>query len=247
MPRRHGPFRIKDLEIYPERAVASVAAPGRHVFRGYAERVDVRPLRADARRNREAILEAARLVFRERGLAAPLEEVAARAGVGTATLYRRFPTKADLVEAAFEAELGDYVAVVERGLADPDPWAGFVSAIMDICRMQAADRALADLVTMVPPQAGALRATAERGSELIHRLVARAQASGGLRPDFTPQDVVLMLMANAGVVHRMAGEAPDGALRPVAFMIDGLRGIAGHSTVPEAPSESGVWRAMGRL
>jgi AcrR family transcriptional regulator len=222
-------------------------APGRRLVRGYPERVDDRPLRADARRNREAILEAARQVFRERGLSAPLEEVAARAGVGTATLYRRFPAKADLVEAAFEAELRAYVAAVERGLADPDPWAGFVSAIMEICRMQAADRALADLVTMVPPRAGALRATAERGSALIHRLVARAQASGGLRPDFTPQDVVLLLMANAGVVHRMASEAPDGALRPVAFMVDGLRAAAGDDAVPEAPSESAVLRAMGRL
>lgn len=203
-------------------------------------------LRADAQRNKVAILRAAREVFGERGLDAPLEEVALRAGVGSATLYRRFPSKVHLIEAVFEKEMRAYTSAVETGIEDSDPWHGFVSTIMAICEMQAADRALADLVTMTPPsQAAVMQDVAARGSELIHRLVERAHASGDLRPDFTPQDVVLLFMSNAGVVRRMFDDAPDAWRRIVGFLLDGLHGSR-MGGLPDAPAESAIWDAMGR-
>src|SRR5215468_9862116 len=85
-----------------------------------------RALRADAARNREAIVAAARDVFAAHGLEAPLEEIALRAGVGIATLYRRFPTRAELVAAALVDKVTQYAEAAEQALAIPDPWAGFV-------------------------------------------------------------------------------------------------------------------------
>lgn len=206
-----------------------------------------RPLRADARRNRDAIITAARTVFGERGLDAPLEDVAQMAGVGSATLYRRFPTKVHLIEATFEPELRAYTAVVERGLAEPDAWQGFARTMLEIWEMQASDRALADLVTMAPPsRSAALQDLAVHGSQLIHQLVARAKASGDLRPDFTAQDVVLLFMANAGVVHRTFADAPESWRRSATFILDGLRNPPRTAALGEPPSEEAVWRAMGR-
>ena len=100
-------------------------------------------LRADAARNRQAIVEAARAVFAEQGLDAPLDEIAKRAGTGNATLYRRFPQRADLVAAVFADRMAEHVAAVEAGLADDDPWRGFASYIEAVGAMQARDHGIA--------------------------------------------------------------------------------------------------------
>src|SRR3954464_8025374 len=105
-------------------------------------------LRADAVRNREAIVEAARAVFAEQGVDAPLDDIAKRARTGNATLYRRFPTRGDLVAAVFADRMGEHVEAVERALADPDPWRGFASYVQAVGAMQARDRGIADLVTI---------------------------------------------------------------------------------------------------
>src|SRR3546814_12602905 len=98
-------------------------------------------LRADAARNREAIVEAARAVFAEQGLDAPLDEIAKRAGTGTATLYRRFPTRADLVAAVFAETMAAHVEAVEAALGDDDPWNGFASLIRAAAASQHETRA----------------------------------------------------------------------------------------------------------
>ena len=99
-----------------------------------------RPLRADAARNRSAILAAARAVFAERGLEAPLEDIALRAGVGIATLYRRFPDREQLVAAALEEKVGQYAQAAAEALATDDPWAGFANYVERICEFQADDQ-----------------------------------------------------------------------------------------------------------
>src|SRR2546423_14636484 len=122
-------------------------------------------LRADAARNRAAIVEAARAVFAEHGLDAPLDDIARRAGTGNATLYRRFPTRGDLVAAVFADRMAEHVAAVEAGLADDDPWNGFASYLQAVGVMQARDRGIADLVTMhvSAPEIEELRARADDG------------------------------------------------------------------------------------
>src|SRR5215469_17422896 len=99
----------------------------------------------------DAILAAAKEIFAERGIEASLEEIAARARVGIATLYRRFPSRQHLVAAALVEKVAKYAEAAEAALAIPDAWAGFCSYVKTICELQAGDRGLADLLSMTLP------------------------------------------------------------------------------------------------
>lgn len=200
-------------------------------------------LRADAARNRAAIVEAARVVFAEQGLDAPLDDIAKQAGTGNATLYRRFPTRGDLVAAVFAERMAEHVAAVEAGLTDSDPWEGLASYLRAVAAMQARDRGIADLVTMdvsAAPEIETLRSSAYDG---LVRLVARAHEAGVLRADFTDQDVVLLLMANAGLVERAHGITVEASARLFALLLDGLRAQAATAG-PPAPAAAQVLAAM---
>src|SRR6266542_5619891 len=119
-------------------------------------------LRADAQRNRDKLLAAARAVFAEQGPEASLDEIAKRAGVGSGTLYRHFPTRDDLIGAVYAERVAENVALVERAQRHEDPWAGFAEYVRETCRAQAADRGLADLLAIgnPSPKLRAIRARA---------------------------------------------------------------------------------------
>jgi AcrR family transcriptional regulator len=200
-------------------------------------------LRADATRNRAAIVEAAREVFADRGLDAPLDDIAQRAGAGSATLYRRFPTRSDLIAAVFAERMAEHLAAVQAGLDDPDPWNGFASYVRTAAAMQTRDRGIADLVTMDVPSAPEIeRLRSEAG---LVRLVERARAAGVLRADFTTQDVVVVLMANAGLVERAHGIVTEASDRLIHVMLDGFRSTAATDG-PAAPSPHRMRVAMRR-
>ena len=137
-----------------------------------------RPLRADAQLNRDRILSAAAELFAERGLSVPLEEIAHRAGVGVATLYRRFPTRADLAAAAFERNISRYTEAVDRALADPRAWDGFEGLVFELCELQAGDAGLRDLLTTAFPASSAVEQRTNEAVEKVRVLIARAQAEG---------------------------------------------------------------------
>jgi AcrR family transcriptional regulator len=205
-----------------------------------------RRLRADAERNRERIVVAAREVFRERGLYAPLEEVASRAGVGVATLYRRFPTRADLIAGVFEEKMHAYADSVERALADPDPWHGFCRHVEAVCAMQVADRGMTDVLTMTFPADDRFEAARTRAYAGFVELVGAAKATGRLRPDFSPEDLAIVLMANAGVVNATGDAAPDTWRRLVAYFLQAFAAEAA-GPLPEAPSPEQIHRAQLRI
>jgi hypothetical protein len=143
----------------------------------------------------------------------------------------------------FAERMAEHVDAVEAGLADDDAWNGFAGYIRAVSVMQARDRGIADLVTMdlsAAPEVEELRARAYDG---LVRLVARAHAAGVLRADFTDQDVVLLLMANAGLVERAHGIADDASARLIALLLDGLRASAATAG-PAAPPTSQVLAAM---
>jgi len=205
-----------------------------------------RALRADATRNRVAILAAARQVFAEQGLRAPLEEIARRADVGIATLYRRFPTRERLVAAALIEKLTQYEMAASQALAEPDPWDGFAGLVRLICELQANDRGLSDLLSMTLPASEdveQLRATAHGH---VAELVSRAKAAGRLRPDFAAEDLLLVLIANAAVAHVTGPDAPDAWRRFVELILDAFQYTGGPS-LPPAPSAGQMTQAMARL
>ena len=203
-------------------------------------------LRADAERNRSRVIEAARCVFAEQGLDASTNEIARRSGVGVATLFRRFPTRDDLIAAAFADKMDDYNAAIDDALEDPDPWQGFCRYIERVCRMQADDRGFADVLTMTFPTAKALEEQRNRSAKLLTHLLDKAKATGRLRQDFVHQDVPLVLMANAGVVTATRDAAPDAWRRLVGYLIQSFAAEAAEP-LPDPPTPTQIYRALMRL
>jgi AcrR family transcriptional regulator len=180
-------------------------------------------LRIDAARNRERILAAAREVFADGGIAAPLEQVAQRAGVGIATLYRRFPTRGDLVSAAFQDKLQALVDAAELALANGDPWEGFSTYLLTVCEMQATDRGFAALFSAEALDDPRIHDYCTRALVAFERLVDAAKTSGALRADFATNDLLLLLNANAGVGAATRDVDPEAWRRMVGYMLDGFR------------------------
>ena len=205
-----------------------------------------RPLRADAKLNRDRILAAAAALFAERGLSVPLEEIASRAGVGVATLYRRFPTRADLAAAAFERNMSRFTQAVDRALANQDAWDGFRALIFELCELQAGDAGLRDLLTTAFPASSSVEQRTGETVEKLRALIHRAQAEGRLRPDAVAGDVVVMLMANAGVLRETSTAAPDAWRRFAALMVDAF-GARSDTPLPPAPPEQQLRRSIALL
>jgi len=175
-----------------------------------------RPLRADARRNRERILKAARAVFSAHGRDAHLEDVARRAKVGVGTVYRHFPTKEALLEALAREQFDLLTQWAQEAELEADPWAAFHAMIWRGAELQASDRALMEAVAEFKPS---VARQAEELHAAIERLVKRAQAHGAMRADATGEDVQL-IMCGLGSVMQMSGE---GWRRYLTVMLDGLR------------------------
>ena len=176
--------------------------------------VGQRPLRADARRNREALVAAAREVFGAKGVDAPLDEVARRAEVAIGTLYNRFPTRADLVEAVFLPTLQSAEAITEEALAFEDPWDGFVHFLERSVLLQVADRGFTDVCSRVFDPDSAIEKAKHANASRLNRIIERAQESGQLRDDFRGPDLA--------VVFAAATATPDWR-RGLGMILDGLR------------------------
>src|SRR3954466_8239026 len=151
-------------------------------------------LRVDAERNRQRVVAAASEAFAELGLDVPLEDIAKRAGVGVGTLYRRYPTRADLIAAAFETKMSGYADAARQALQDPDPWSGFCGYVERICAMQAGDRGFTTVLTMTFPMAKRFEADRDRAFADLKVLVERAKAAGRLRANFLTEDIPVFLM-----------------------------------------------------
>ncbi|MEZ2388519.1 TetR/AcrR family transcriptional regulator [bacterium RCC_150] len=204
-------------------------------------------LRADAGRNRKRILAAARSLYASEGLNISMAAVAREAGVGKATLFRHFTTPQQLVDAVFADRMDAYVEATAEALADPDSWCGFVHFISAVCEMQARDRGFADVLTLTFPAAKALE---ERRAKAYHgflQIIEGAKATGHLQGDFESEDLILLLMANAGVISATANDAPDSWRRLIGHM---LRGFATPGAlippIPPAPTSKDLSRAMAR-
>jgi AcrR family transcriptional regulator len=220
---------------------------GRQVSSGHSAEAQIpRRMRVDAERNRAAIVAAAQQVFTEQGLEAPLEEIARHAGVGIATLYRRFPAREQLVAAALVEKVSQYAEAAEQALAVPDPWEGFTGLVERVCDLQACDRGLSDLLSMALPADERVEQLRKLANDQAVELVERARAAGQLREDIVGEDLLLLLIAHAGVVHVTRTDAPDAGRRFMALMLDGFQ-CRNTPRLPKPPSTAQMARAMLRL
>jgi AcrR family transcriptional regulator len=195
-----------------------------------------KPLRADARRNRERLLEAARTAFAAEGLSVPLDEIARRAGVGPGTLYRHFPAK----EALFEAVLHDRIqrlADEARALRSaPEAGPALLGFIDRLIAEAAPKRDLVDALASVGAElnAGLAKTGAQLRSEIDHLLV-RAQRCGAVRDDIGIADLMAVIAGMLFALQRRSGDQA-GPRRAVAVLRDGLRATSAQaSELPNKP------------
>jgi len=181
-----------------------------------------RPLRQDAARNRERVVEAAAALFAERGMSVGVPEIAERAGVGKATVYRSFPSKENLIAAVLEQRMAWTRERADLAAEAPDAGAAFRELLAEFSEIQAADHALADAMVYkqrLPELAPALEAVRRS----IDRLVAHAQEQGSMRPDVTGEEVRLLLGAVSRAMAERGERDPAMWLRHLSLMADGLR------------------------
>jgi AcrR family transcriptional regulator len=197
-----------------------------------------KPLRRDAERNRERILEAASAAFAEDGLEIGLHEIAKRAGVGVGTVYRRFPDKETLIEALFEDKVDEAVAVAESALAQHDAFAGLRGFLEASCRLQADNRGLHQLVFAGDTGPRCAAGARERVAPLVVQLVERAQEQGTVRRDIAPYDVGMLRNMIGRFIETSGDLGPQLWPRLLALVIDGLRADREGSPLPGvAPDE----------
>lgn len=181
-----------------------------------------RPLRKDAARNRAALVEAARVVFAERGLDATLDDVARQAGVGVGTAYRHFANKYELAQAVFTQAVDEIVAAAESAADAEDPWQGIVRVVEGIATAQTADRGLRE-VLMGQHDSARMEQVTDRLMSPLARLVERAKQAGKLRADAELSDLGMAVMMLCGIADVAVDVAPDVWRRYLPIVLDGLR------------------------
>jgi AcrR family transcriptional regulator len=182
-----------------------------------------RPLRADAQRNRERILEVARETFTQEGLNVPVDLIAERANVGVGTLYRHFPTKEALASAILVSRLESLIGEAEQLEQSPDPGEAFFGFLRLMATRSSADMALADAFTEAGYDVKSGSAEfKERLLEALGRMLRRAQAAGAVRNDLTSSDVLALMAASCMATGRFGFSGADRD-RVLGVVFDGLR------------------------
>ncbi len=180
--------------------------------------IQQRPMRADARRNYEKLVAAARAVFTEDGTSAPLEDVAERAGVGIGTLYRHFPTRQALLEAVYLEQV-QAIAGAAAELSELEPWEALSTWLRQYVGFAATKKALAEALLETDRDSTVLLACRTAILEAGDALVERAQAAGAVRPDTAFTDISRMISGIA-VVPTVDDEQRE---RLLTLALDGLR------------------------
>lgn len=194
-----------------------------------------RPLRADARRNRDRVLAAARRAFAEQGYAVPLDEIAAAAGVGPGTVYRHFPTKEALFAAVALANVADLAADARARAGADDAGAALAGFLERVAGQAVAKRDLPD--ALAGAGADAVAAAVAEMHRALGVLVARAQDAGAVRRDITARDLVRLLK---GLLHAVRDDPdPQAGRRLLAVVLDGLRPAEGRDQPFDRSGERG--------
>jgi AcrR family transcriptional regulator len=195
----------------------------------------VRPPRADAVRNRERVIAAARKVMARKGLDAQMDEIARAAKVGVGTVYRHFPNKDDLVEALAADRFERLAELAREALEKEEPWEAFCDFMRAAALIQAEDLALSEVLVSRPE-------TMQRAAEavgildLTAQIMRRAQETGVLREDAHPTDVPMVMCALAGTCRNPKMD-PE---RYIGIVLDGLRAPGSTPLAPVRPDLRGL-------
>lgn len=178
-----------------------------------------RPLRADARRNRDRLLKAAAAAFAAHGTHASLDDIARQAGVGPGTLYRHFPTREDLIEALIHSGVEDLVAQSEELRDAEDPLAALRTWLQQLVRHASAYRGLAESLENARSGQGRLAAACHTQEAAAAVLFTRAREHGHIHPQVTLEDVLHLVSGIAWVTQR---QPPGRGERLLTLVLDGL-------------------------
>ena len=186
--------------------------------------IDAEPrrLRADAARNRQALIDAAQRLFAERGLTVTLDDIAAEAGVNVATAYRHFANKQELAGAFLRQKIDQAITIAEEAAEDEDPWRGLCAFFDRTLELMVANRGLQDVFT--PGHAAEwLERLDERIEPVLRRLIERAQQAGSLRAEIEPGDLGVVLQMLATVSDIPTDDQPMLLRRYLQLALAGLR------------------------
>lgn len=179
--------------------------------------------RADAVRNRRRLVAAAIETFAERGLDVGVAEIAHRAGVGPATLFRNFPTKDDLILAVFEARMEEAVAVARQALEMDDPGAALEWFMFEVAEMQMSDVGFFDALRKQMIERPQLRKCKEEIESILGIILARAQRAGSVRADVTVDDLRFLMMSLTQADQVATGGVPNIHRRYIRILLDGMK------------------------
>jgi AcrR family transcriptional regulator len=181
------------------------------------------PLRADAARNLELILEAAEEAFAEKGNDACVADIATRAGVGQATIFRRFQTKDDLIGAVFERKVAKVDEALDAACRKRDAWEGVLAFMKIMTEMQARDRGVFEGFAERLKADPARQKRKQEMMSKVEGLVERAKAEGTLRSDITVEDIHALTVAAAQAATMGPNPSMRAAKRYLAVITDGMR------------------------
>jgi len=182
-----------------------------------------RALRKDAERNRRRVLDGARALFAERGLEATLNDVAHQSNVGVGTVYRRFATKEELLEAIFEDGIEQIAGIAEIASRQDDSWAGLVYFVEQTCELTATDRGLREMLYSKAYGGYRVERARVRLDPFVSALVERARRDGYLRPGVEPSDMPIVSLLAGAVVEWAGHVEPQLWRRYVTLLLDGMR------------------------
>ena len=199
--------------------------------------VEERELRADARRNRERLIEAAQTLFRERGLEVSVAEIAQAAGVGRGTLFRNFASKEDLIEAVVAERMYEAVAHGEELLQSEDPGDALFDFLGHMVGRQQLDRALFEAMDESWLTKDVIRPAHIAVFDVLERLLARAQEAGAVRTDVGAMDVLMMFKGACHAATAYAHVEPAAIDRHLDLIRASVRPIPGDQPLRgRAPS-----------
>jgi AcrR family transcriptional regulator len=205
------------------------------------------PRRRDAIERHDRLITAAQREFAARGVNASLEAIARDAGVAIGTLYRHFPTRLDLLMAAFEPRLQEFLGGANKALEIDDPWEGFVSYLENLFRVQAGDRGFNDFLSRRFPGNAVTERIHDRMCRQIESVLTRAQKAGQARPDIALADIVNLIWSNGRMMDATSTTAPNEWRRHLHLMLDAYRAERAHP-LPEPPmTDEQLYDAMVHL